>query len=147
MRMRMLAPRRGGFQPRCSAPPAVAAARPRTPVGAAELDQGGILRVGTINYIDSLNPFVAIESQSYNAFVMVYPQLVQYGPGPKLEGDWATSWSHSADGLTWTFKLKPRRQVVGRHAADRRRRRLDGQHRSQVPAKRDRGPGRRADAT
>ena len=68
---------------------------------------GGILRVGTINTIDSLNPFTAIESQSYNAFVMEYPQLVQYGPGPKLEGDWATSWSHSADGKTWTFKLKP----------------------------------------
>jgi len=68
--------------------------------------KGGILRVGTINYIDSLNPFVAIESQSYNAFVMEYPQLVQYGPGEKLEGDWATSWSHSADGRTWTFHLK-----------------------------------------
>ena len=69
--------------------------------------KGGILRVGTISYIDSLNPFVALLSQSYNAFVMEYPQLVQYGPGPKLEGDWATSWSHSADGLTWTFHLKP----------------------------------------
>ena len=69
--------------------------------------KGGILRVGTISYIDSLNPFVALLSQSYNAFVMEYPQLVQYGPGPKLEGDWATSWSHSPDGLTWTFHLKP----------------------------------------
>ncbi len=71
---------------------------------------GGILRVGTINIIDSLNPFTAIESQSYNAFVMEYPQLVQYGPGatgPKLEGDWATSWTTSSDGKTWTFKLKP----------------------------------------
>src|SRR6185312_11603357 len=69
--------------------------------------KGGILRVGTTNYIDSLNPFVAIESQSYNAFVMEYPQLVQYGPGEKLEGDWATSWTKTPDGLTWTFHLKP----------------------------------------
>jgi peptide/nickel transport system substrate-binding protein len=68
--------------------------------------KGGILRVGTTNYIDSLNPFVALESQSYNAFVMEYPQLVQYGPNEKLEGDWATSWTHSSDGLTWTFHLK-----------------------------------------
>jgi peptide/nickel transport system substrate-binding protein len=75
--------------------------------GSGGVVKGGILRVGTINYIDSLNPFVAIESQSYNAFVMEYPQLVQYGPGEKLEGDWATSWSHSADGTTWTFHLKP----------------------------------------
>ncbi len=75
--------------------------------GGGGVVKGGILRVGTTNYIDALNPFVAIESQSYNAFVMEYPQLVQYGPGPKLEGDWATSWSHSSDGLTWTFHVKP----------------------------------------
>jgi peptide/nickel transport system substrate-binding protein len=74
--------------------------------GSGGSTKGGILRVGTINYIDSLNPFVAIESQSYNAFIMSYPQLVQYGPGEKLEPDWATSWSHSSDGLTWTFHVK-----------------------------------------
>lgn len=68
---------------------------------------GGILKIGTVSYIDSLNPFIAIESQSYNAFVMVFPQLVQYGPGIELQGDWATGWSHSSDGLTWTFNLKP----------------------------------------
>src|SRR5947208_993268 len=75
--------------------------------GSGGVVKGGILRVGTTSYIDSLNPFVAIESQSYNAFVMEYPQLVQYGPGPKIEGDWATSWSHSSDGKTWTFHVKP----------------------------------------
>ncbi len=66
-----------------------------------------VLRIGTTSYIDSLNPFVAIETQSYNAFVMEYPQLVQYGPGLKLQGDWATSWTHTPDGRTWTFHLKP----------------------------------------
>src|SRR5689334_155440 len=69
--------------------------------------KGGILRVGTTDYIDSLNPFVAINSQSYNAFNMIYPQLDQYGPGTKIEGDWATSWSHNSDGTIWTFHLKP----------------------------------------
>jgi peptide/nickel transport system substrate-binding protein len=67
----------------------------------------GILRLGTNNYIDSLNPFIAIESQSYNAFVMVYPQLVQYGPGLEIEGDWAKSWENTPDGLKWTFHLEP----------------------------------------
>jgi peptide/nickel transport system substrate-binding protein len=67
----------------------------------------GILKLGTNNYIDSLNPFIAIESQSYNAFVMVYPQLVQYGPGLEIEGDWAKSWENSPDGLKWTFHLEP----------------------------------------
>ena len=43
-----------------------------------EIVKGGILRVGSINYIDSLNPFNYIESQAYNAFIMIYPQIVQY---------------------------------------------------------------------
>ena len=43
--------------------------------------KGGILTIGTINYIDSLNPFNYIEAQSYNAMIMIYPQLVQYGHG------------------------------------------------------------------
>lgn len=72
---------------------------------------GGILRVGTINDIDSLNPFNYIESQAYQAFVMLLPQLVQYDytedKGYFLVGDWATSWETSPDGLDWTFHLAP----------------------------------------
>ena len=45
--------------------------------------KGGILRVGSINYIDSLNPFNYIESQAYQAMLMIFPQLVQIG-GPGL---------------------------------------------------------------
>ena len=74
---------------------------------AGTVKKGGILNVGTISSIDSLNPFIAISSQAYNAFVMEYPQLVQYGPGIKLEGDWATSWKVSNGGKTYTFHLKP----------------------------------------
>ena len=66
-----------------------------------------MLRIGTVNYIDSLNPFNYIEAQSTNAMIMIYPQLVQYGPGMKFEGDWANSWKTSADGKDWTFKLRP----------------------------------------
>ena len=69
--------------------------------------QGGILTIGTTTPIDSLNPFVAIEQQSYNAFTMEYPQLVQYTPRLKLVGDWATHWTTSSDGKTWTFHLRP----------------------------------------
>jgi peptide/nickel transport system substrate-binding protein len=66
---------------------------------------GGILRVGTTYYIDSLNPFLAIEPQADTAFGMLYPQLVQYGPGLRLVGDWATGWTHTRDGRSWTFHL------------------------------------------
>lgn len=70
-----------------------------------------ILRVGTTNYIDSLNPFNYIESNGLNAMMMVYPLLIQYRydakHGYQIEGDWATSWKVSSDGKTWTFKLHP----------------------------------------
>lgn len=72
--------------------------------------KGGILRIGTINYIDSLNPFNYIESQAYQGMLMIFPQLVQYAPGADglvIEGDWAESWETSADGKDWTFHLKP----------------------------------------
>jgi peptide/nickel transport system substrate-binding protein len=67
----------------------------------------GVLRIGTVNYIDSLNPFNYIEGQSLNAMVMIYPELVQFTPDMKFEGDWASSWETSADGKDWTFHLKP----------------------------------------
>jgi peptide/nickel transport system substrate-binding protein len=76
--------------------------------GEGGAQEGGILRLGTTNYIDSLNPFNYIEAQAYNSFIMIYPQLVQYTYEDgeyEFEGDWATSWETSKDGKTWTFKL------------------------------------------
>src|SRR5262249_35439402 len=70
----------------------------------------GILRVGTTTYIDSFNPFNFIQSHALNRVIMVYPQPVQYTYGKKgfaVEGDWASSWTTSKDGKTWTFKLRP----------------------------------------
>jgi peptide/nickel transport system substrate-binding protein len=65
-----------------------------------------ILRVGTTYYIDTLNPLVGIETQDDTAYGMVFPQLVQYGPGLTLQGDWAKSWTHTPNGLVWTFHLR-----------------------------------------
>jgi peptide/nickel transport system substrate-binding protein len=75
---------------------------------AANAGSGGsqILRIGTTYYIDTLNPLVGIETQDDTAYGMVFPQLVQYGPGLKLVGDWAKSWTHSSNGLVWTFHLR-----------------------------------------
>jgi peptide/nickel transport system substrate-binding protein len=72
-----------------------------------EVVKGGILRIGTTGEIDSINPFVAFNSESYQAFVIMYPLLVQYSPEFEWEGDWAESWETSEDGLTWTFHLRP----------------------------------------
>jgi peptide/nickel transport system substrate-binding protein len=81
-----------------------------TGTGGGTVVKGGILRIGTINYVDSLNPFNYIESQSVNAFIMLYPQLVQYAYTDgkyEIEGDWAKSWETSPDGKDWTFQLIP----------------------------------------
>jgi peptide/nickel transport system substrate-binding protein len=72
--------------------------------------KGGILRIGTSDYIDSLNPYNYIEAQATNAMNMIYPQLVQYDYGEngyEIVGDWAESWETSADGKDWTFHLQP----------------------------------------
>src|SRR5262249_841558 len=63
--------------------------------------------VGPLSPPAPLTPLLASEPQASNAFNMIYPQLVQYGPGLKIAPDWATSWSHSKDGLVWTFHLAP----------------------------------------
>jgi len=75
-----------------------------TTVGASS---SGVLRIGTVNYIDSLNPFNYIEGQALVGMQAIYPQLVQYNPALKFEGDWATSWKVSNGGKDWTFKLRP----------------------------------------
>jgi peptide/nickel transport system substrate-binding protein len=83
--------------------------------GGSSVKTGGVLRIGTTSYIDSLNPFNYIETQAYNAMIMIFPQLVQYkigADGKTLEvtGDWAKSWETSQDGKDWTFHLYPNTQ-------------------------------------
>ena len=57
----------------------------------------GILKVGSTYNIDSLNPFVATTPRPTTRSRWSIPQLVQYGPGLKLEGDWAKSWTQSSN--------------------------------------------------
>jgi peptide/nickel transport system substrate-binding protein len=65
---------------------------------------GGYLLIGTNGGVDSLNPFVGLNQDSFNTWEQIYPQLVQYDPQTlAFKPDFATSWTTSADGLTWTF--------------------------------------------
>jgi peptide/nickel transport system substrate-binding protein len=74
----------------------------------SESASGGVLRIGdTGSTISSLNPFVASNVFELGIFRYVYPHLVQYGTGPEVEGDFASSYSASADGRTWTFHTRP----------------------------------------
>ena len=108
----------GGTEPSADAPPSATTepsgepspepSEGETPEPAGgEIREGGILRWGTFNSIDTLNPFNAYSAQSYVAFIMLYPVLVQYKADQTFEGDWAESWETSPDGRVWTFALKP----------------------------------------
>jgi peptide/nickel transport system substrate-binding protein len=70
--------------------------------------QGGELRFGSASQIDSLNPFVAFQQDAYTIFGYEYPFLMQYDTTTlQFKPYFATSWSHSSDGLTWTFQTRP----------------------------------------
>lgn len=72
-----------------------------------QVKEGGVFRLGTSSGIDSLNPFVAQQSDAYTTFEYIYPELVQYNPQLQFAPDFARSWQVSPDGLTWTFHTQP----------------------------------------
>ena len=66
-----------------------------------------ILRIGTLQDIDSLNPFAGVTVAAYEMFHLNYDMLVGYAPDGKVRPEIADSWTTSPDGLTWTFKIHP----------------------------------------
>jgi peptide/nickel transport system substrate-binding protein len=75
--------------------------------GSSAVKEGGVFRLGTSSSIDSLNPFIAFQSDAYTTFEYIYPTLVQYTPALKVVANFARSWKTSPDGRTWTFSLVP----------------------------------------
>lgn len=75
--------------------------------GADETDEETTFTVGIGNAVDSFNPFLGIEAESYEMWALTYDYLITYSmedmsPEPGL----AESWETSADGLTWTFDVR-----------------------------------------
>jgi peptide/nickel transport system substrate-binding protein len=66
-----------------------------------------ILRLGTLQKIDSLNPYVTALTTGYEAFELTYDQMVGFGPNLEPIPAFATSWERNADGKSWTFKFRP----------------------------------------
>ena len=67
-----------------------------------------VYRYGTLEYVDNLNPFIGYSGVDYMIYQENYDFLVGFEPeklGPRPE--FAESWSHSEDGLVWTFKIRP----------------------------------------
>lgn len=75
----------------------------------AESTQGDrvTFTVGLTNQVDSFNPFLGIEAESFEMWALTYDYLIGYSmedmsPVPAL----ATEWSTSEDGLEWTFEIR-----------------------------------------
>lgn len=63
--------------------------------------------VGMTNEVDSFNPFLGIEAESYEMWALTYDYMITYSmedmsPQPGL----GESWETSEDGLTWTFTIR-----------------------------------------
>ncbi|MDH6233909.1 peptide/nickel transport system substrate-binding protein [Mesorhizobium soli] len=66
-----------------------------------------ILRIGTTQPIDSLNPFVSDSDYSSVTYQYVYPHLTEYNAKLEIVPSFATRWETSTDGKTWTFHTVP----------------------------------------
>ena len=66
-----------------------------------------VLRAGTDQKIKTLNPYQAVVVAEYEAFTLNYDLLVNFGENNEPVPGFAASWTQSADGLTWTFKIQP----------------------------------------
>jgi peptide/nickel transport system substrate-binding protein len=66
-----------------------------------------VLRIGDATTIQSITPFNTFQGDFWWFFYpQIYPYLVRYDYDAKtFMPDFAKSWSHSADGKVWTFKL------------------------------------------
>lgn len=57
--------------------------------------------------IKTFDPALSTDANSLNAIDMVFTGLVQLDANLNVKGELAQSYSVGADGVTWTFKLKP----------------------------------------
>ncbi len=65
-----------------------------------------ILRVGTTQDLDSLNPYATLLVVGYEVFQLNYDLLTEVGPDLEAIPGFADSWQQSTDGKTWTFHIR-----------------------------------------
>ena len=65
-----------------------------------------ILRVGTTQDLDSLNPYATLLVVGYEAFELSYNLLVDFGPDLEPVPGFADSWERAPDGKSWIFHIR-----------------------------------------
>ena len=65
-----------------------------------------VLRVGTVQDLDSLNPYQTLLVVGYEAFQLSYNLLVDFGPDLEAVPGFADKWERAADGKSWTFHIR-----------------------------------------
>ena len=88
---------------------AAACALAAGPVAAASSNSSGsgtTLRIEADTAFSTFNPFTAYFQADLNVINVIYPQLTETGENGNPVPYLATSWSISADHLTWTFKIR-----------------------------------------
>ena len=78
-----------------------------SPATASAADEKVTFTVGITNEVDSFNPFLGIEAESYEMWALTYDYMITYSmadmsPEPGLATDWTTS----DDGLSWTCNIR-----------------------------------------
>ena len=65
-----------------------------------------VLRVGTVQDLDSLNPYQTLLVSGYEVFQLTYNLLVDFGPNLEAVPGFADKWERAADGKSWTFHIR-----------------------------------------
>jgi peptide/nickel transport system substrate-binding protein len=65
-----------------------------------------VLRAGTDQDLQVLNPFESVLVADFEVFTLNYDLLVNFGPDIEPAPGFAESWTQSTDGKTWTFKIR-----------------------------------------
>jgi peptide/nickel transport system substrate-binding protein len=65
-----------------------------------------VLRVGTTQDLDSLNPYATLLVVGYEAFQLSYNLLVDFGPDLQPIPGFADKWERAADGHSWSFHIR-----------------------------------------
>jgi len=90
-----------------SSPPATGSASSSASPSPTKYPKSTFVVGSATDAVDTLNPYVGFTAQDFEVYGLIYDNLMDYGqldysPAPRL----ATSWSHSADGLTWTYHIR-----------------------------------------